>query len=285
MQRGPTRRWALGWLALPLIFAVECSAASEAISIESEGKRFHVRLTGLGRTEQTNHLHGFDLFLATIDDRAVVGASITLTGKRRYSPNPLPTSPQVRPGPADGSYRVEGLRFHMSGEWRLVFAIEFEQIHDRVTLDIDVKYSMEAVAPSLGVRLQQMGVPGLDEIEHVVGGLARSPNSGLIVLANRITITHRKVIIAAAAKHRLPAIYSYRYFVADGGLVSYGVDLIGLYRRTAFYVDRILKGEKPADLPVQQPTRYDLVINLTTAKALGLDVPPNLLARADEVLE
>jgi putative tryptophan/tyrosine transport system substrate-binding protein len=145
--------------------------------------------------------------------------------------------------------------------------------------------SMEAVAPSLGVRLQQLGVPGLDEIEHVVGGFARSPNSGLIVLANRITISHRKVIIAAAAKHRLPAIYSYRYFVADGGLVSYGVDLIGLYRRTASYVDRILKGEKPADLPVQQPTRYDLVINLTTAKALGLAVPPTLLARADEVIE
>jgi putative ABC transport system substrate-binding protein len=145
--------------------------------------------------------------------------------------------------------------------------------------------SMEAVAPSLGVRLQQMAVPGLDEIEHVVGGMARSPNSGLVVLANRITITHRKVIIAAAAKHRLPAIYSYRYFVADGGLVSYGVDLIGLYRRTASYVDRILKGEKAADLPVQQPTRYDLVINLTTAKALGLTVPPTLLARADEVIE
>jgi putative ABC transport system substrate-binding protein len=145
--------------------------------------------------------------------------------------------------------------------------------------------SMQAVAQSLGVRLQQLGVPGPDEIEQVIGSFARDSNAGLIVLANRVTITHRKLIIAAAARHRLPAIFSYRYFVADGGLVSYGVDLIGLYRRTASYVDRILKGENPGDLPVQQPTQYELVINLKTAKALGLIVPPTLLARTDEVIE
>jgi hypothetical protein len=125
----------LGWAALPLIFR---TAAAESIVIESRGKLFRVRLTGLERMEQTNHLHGFDLLLTTIDGRAAAGATIALTGTRRYSPNPLPTMPQVRPGPADGSYRVEGLRFHMSGEWRLVFAIEFEQIRDRATLDIDV---------------------------------------------------------------------------------------------------------------------------------------------------
>jgi putative ABC transport system substrate-binding protein len=105
------------------------------------------------------------------------------------------------------------------------------------------------------------------------------------VFANRITIVHRERIIALAARYRLPAIYSYRYFVEDGGLMSYGADLIGLYRRVASYVDRVLKGEKPADLPVQQPTQYQLVINLRTAKALGLDVPPTLLAVADEVIE
>jgi len=155
----------------------------------------------------------------------------------------------------------------------------------RLTDQSGMWQSMEVVAPSLGVQLQQLGVPNLDEIDHVVGAFARNPNSGLIVLANRVTITHRKLVIAAAAKHRVPAIYSYRYFTTEGGLVSYGVDLIGLYRQTASYVDRILKGEKPADLPVQQPTRYELVINLKTAKTLGLTVPDTLLARADEVIE
>ena len=123
------------------------------------------------------------------------------------------------------------------------------------------------------------------EIERAIAAFAGSSDSGLIVFANRITIVHRERIIALAARHRLPAIYSYRYFVAEGGLVSYGADLIGLYRRVASYVDRVLKGEKPADLPVQQPTRYELVINLKTAMALGREVPPQLLARADEVIE
>jgi putative ABC transport system substrate-binding protein len=155
----------------------------------------------------------------------------------------------------------------------------------RLTDQSGMWQSMEVVAPSLGVRLQQLRVSNPDEIDHVVGAFARNSNSGLIVLANRVTITHRKLIIAAAVRHRVPAIYSYRYFTTEGGLVSYGVDLIGLYRQTASYVDRILKGEKPADLPVQQPTRYELVINLKTAKALGLTVPDTLLARADEVIE
>ena len=155
----------------------------------------------------------------------------------------------------------------------------------RLTDQTGMWQSMEVVAPALGVRLHQLGVAGPDEIEHVVDAFARNSNGALIVLANRVTITNRKLIIAAAAKHQLPAIYSYRYFVTDGGLASYGVDLIGLYRRTASYVDRILKGEKPADLPVQQPTQYEFVMNLKTAKTLGLAVPPTLLARADEVIE
>ena len=146
--------------------------------------------------------------------------------------------------------------------------------------------AMEAVAPSLGLRLQQLGIPDNPaDIENPIGSFARNQNGGLIVLANRNTIFHRKRIIAAAAKHHLPAIYSYRYFVEDGGLASYGTDLLGLYKRAASYVDRILKGERPADLPVQQPTQYELVLNLKTAKALGLVVPPTLLARADEVIE
>ena len=134
----------------------------------------------------------------------------------------------------------------------------------------------------IGAQVQQLGVPSPAEIEPAITAFAQSPNGALIVIANRITIVHREHIIALAARHRLPAIYSYRYFVADGGL---GADLVGLYRRVASYVDRVLKGEKPADLPVQQPTKYELAINLKTAKALGIEIPPTLLARADEVIE
>ena len=123
------------------------------------------------------------------------------------------------------------------------------------------------------------------EIERAVTAFARSPNGGLIVTAEPAAIVHRDLIITLAARHRLPAVYFYRYFVAAGGLISYGPDIVDLFRRAAGYVDRILKGEKPADLPVQAPTKYELVINLKTAKALGLDIPPMLLARADEVIE
>ena len=151
---------------------------------------------------------------------------------------------------------------------------------------IGMQSAMEAVAPRFGLRLQQLGVADDPApIENLIGSFARHQNGGLIVLANRNTILHRNPIIVAAAKHRLPTIYSYRYFVEDGGLASYGADLLGLYKRAASYVDRILKGERPADLPVQQPTQYELIINMKTAKALDLDVPPTLLARADEVIE
>ena len=122
-------------------------------------------------------------------------------------------------------------------------------------------------------------------IERGLSAFARDPNGGLIVVPNPGTSIHRELIIAQAARHRLPAAYPYRYFVTAGGLISYGTDNLDLWRRAAGYIDRILKGEKPADLPVQQPTKFELVINLRTAKALGLDVPPTLLARADEVIE
>ena len=114
---------------------------------------------------------------------------------------------------------------------------------------------------------------------------ARGPNDGLIVASSPLAARHRNLIIKLAATHRLPAVYSFRYYAMDGGLMSYGPNPIDPFRRAAGYVDRILKGEKPADLPVQAPTKFELVINLTTAKALGLDVPPTLLARADEVIE
>ena len=123
------------------------------------------------------------------------------------------------------------------------------------------------------------------EIERAVAAFARSSNGGLIVTGSALANVHRETIITLAARHKLPAIYWLRLFVAAGGLISYGPDLIDQARRGASYVDRILRGEKPADLPVQAPTKYELVINLKTAKALGLEVPPTLLARADEVIE
>ncbi len=123
------------------------------------------------------------------------------------------------------------------------------------------------------------------EIERAVTAFARSGNGGLIVTPSPVATRHRDLIITLAARHRLPAVYAWRYFVTAGGLISYGPDSIEQYRRAAGYVDRILKGEKPADLPVQAPTRYELIINLKAAKALGLEVPATLLARADEVIE
>jgi ABC-type uncharacterized transport system substrate-binding protein len=120
---------------------------------------------------------------------------------------------------------------------------------------------------------------------RAVTAFARSSNSGLIVTANALATRHRDLIIALAARHKLPAVYSARYFAAAGGLISYGPDFVEQYRQAAGYVDRILKGEKPAEMPVQAPTKYEIVINLKTAKSLGLSVPPSLLARADEMIE
>jgi ABC-type uncharacterized transport system substrate-binding protein len=145
--------------------------------------------------------------------------------------------------------------------------------------------AIQSMAPSLGVELRPLGVRDAGEIERVVTAFARSSNGGLIVTGSALAVVHRHLIIRLAAEHRLPAVYFQRILVADGGLISYGPDSIDPYRQAAGYVDRILKGEKPADLPVQAPTKYELVINLKTAKALGLEVPPTLLARADEVIE
>jgi putative tryptophan/tyrosine transport system substrate-binding protein len=145
--------------------------------------------------------------------------------------------------------------------------------------------AIQAVAPSFGVELSPVGVRDADEIERTIAAFARSSNAGMIVTASTSALIHRRLIVMLAARHRLPAVYSYRYFATTGGLMSYGVNPIDMYRRAASYVDRILRGEKPADLPVQAPTKYELVINLKTAKALDLEVPDKLLARADEVID
>jgi putative ABC transport system substrate-binding protein len=145
--------------------------------------------------------------------------------------------------------------------------------------------AIQAMASSLGVEVIPVNIRDSDEIKAAVAEFARIPNGGLIISASGPAIAHREQIINVTDRHGLPAIYPYRLFVTDGGLVSYGPDILDQYRRAAGYVDRILKGEKPADLPVQAPTKYDLVINLKTAKALGLEVPSTMLARADEVIE
>jgi putative ABC transport system substrate-binding protein len=145
--------------------------------------------------------------------------------------------------------------------------------------------AIQAVAPSLRVEVNPVNMRDAGEIERAVAAFARSPNVGLIVAAGSAATHHRNLIVTLAARHRLPAVYYERFFVAAGGLVSYGPDYVDQYRRAAGYVDRILKGEKPADLPVQAPTKYELVINLKTSKTLGLTVSPTLLATADEVIE
>jgi putative tryptophan/tyrosine transport system substrate-binding protein len=145
--------------------------------------------------------------------------------------------------------------------------------------------AIQSVAPSFGVEWSPVNMRDAGEIERGVTAFARSPNGGLIVTGSTLATLHRDLIVALAARHRLPAIYPQRYYLTGGGLISYGADTTDPYRRAAGYVDRILKGEKPADLPVQAPTKYELVINLKTARALGLEVPPTLLARADEVIE
>jgi putative ABC transport system substrate-binding protein len=154
-----------------------------------------------------------------------------------------------------------------------------------ITAGIGQFGAIQAVAPSLGLDVTPVNVRDASEIEREVTAFARGSNGGLVVTGSALAVLHRDLIVSLAARHRLPAVYFQRFFVAGGGLVSYGPDIVDQYRRAAGYVDRILKGEKPADLPVQAPNKYELVINLKTAKALGLEVPPTLLARADEVIE
>jgi ABC-type uncharacterized transport system substrate-binding protein len=144
---------------------------------------------------------------------------------------------------------------------------------------------IQAVAPSLGMEVRPFNMRDASDIERAVTAFAGSANAGLVVTGSPTGTIHRDLIVTLAARNKLPAVYPFRFFVTAGGLISYGVDFVDQYRHAAVYVDRILKGEKPADLPVQAPTKYEITINLKTAKALGITVPPALLARADEVIE
>jgi len=194
----------------------------------------------------------------------------------------------ARPGGNTTGFTV--FEYGMSGKWvellkEIAPGVRRVAVLRDLAIGIAQLAAIQAVAPSFGVELSVIGVRDADEIESAVAAFARSPNGGLIVTTSTSALIHRELISTLAARHRLPAVYPFRYYVTAGGLISYGPDSIDPYRRAASYVDRILKGEKPADLPVQNPTKYELVINLKTAKALGLDVPPTLLARADEVIE
>jgi putative ABC transport system substrate-binding protein len=194
----------------------------------------------------------------------------------------------ARPGGNTTGFTV--FEYGMSGKWvellkEIAPGVRRVAVLRDLAIGIAQLAAIQAVAPSLGVELSVIGVRDADEIEGAVTAFARSPNGGLIVTASTSAAMHRELISTLATRHRLPAVYSFRYFVMAGGLISYGPDSIDPYRRAASYVDRILKGEKPADLPVQAPTKYELVINLKTAKAIGLDILPNVLALADEVIE
>jgi|tagenome__1003787_1003787.scaffolds.fasta_scaffold20982862_5 putative ABC transport system substrate-binding protein len=196
----------------------------------------------------------------------------------------------ARPGGSATGFTI--FEYGMSGKWlELLKAIAPSVTRIAVLRDpaiasgIGQFAGVQTVAPSLGVELSPVDVRDAGEIERGVMAFARSSNGGLIVTSSALATRHRDLIITLAAGHRLPAVYPYRYFVAAGGLISYGPNSIDQYRRAAGYVDRILKGEKPADLPVQAPTKYELVINLKTAKALGLEVPATVLTRADETIE
>jgi ABC-type uncharacterized transport system substrate-binding protein len=182
--------------------------------------------------------------------------------------------------------------FGLSGKWlELLKEVAPDVTRAAVLRDPDVGTGttqfavIQAMAPLLRVEVNPVNVRDPSEIRRAVEAFARSPNGGLVVTAIALAVRHRDLITMLAARHRLPAVYPFRHFVISGGLISYGHEPSDQYRRAAGYVDRILKGEKPADLPVQAPTKYDLVINLKTAKALGLDMPPTVLARADEVIE
>ena len=193
----------------------------------------------------------------------------------------------ARPGGNVTGFMI--FEYSMSGKWLELLkqsATRAAVLRDAVNPAGIAQFgAIQATAQSLGMEVSPVGIRDAGEIERAVAAFARSANGGLIVTPSAGTSVHQDLIIALAARHKLPAVYAFRANVSGGGLISYGPDLVGQYRPAAGYIDRILKGEKPADLPVQAPTKYELVVNLKTAKALGLTIPPSVLARADEVIE
>ena len=188
-------------------------------------------------------------------------------------------------GFSNAEYAIGGKKLEVLKEVAPDIAHATVIVDPRQPNHVGVARAIEAAAPALRVQTTVAGATDVADVEHAIAEAARQPNGGLIVFASLVINTHRRMIIERAARHRLPAMYDYRYFVAEGGLVCYGTDPADWYRQGAVYVDRILKGAKPGDLPVQNPTTFELVINLKTTKALGLTIPESFLLRANEVIE
>jgi putative ABC transport system substrate-binding protein len=192
----------------------------------------------------------------------------------------------ARPGGNATGFSV--FEYTISAKWlellEIAPIIRIGVLRDTEASGIGQFAAIQTLAP-VDLQLSTINLGDADQVEHAIAAFARDPNVGLIVTASGFAVTHREMIATLAAQHSLPAVYPFRYFVEAGGLISYGPDVTDPFRRAADYVDRILKGVKPADLPVQAPTKFELAINLKTAKALGLTVPPLMLTRADEVIE
>jgi putative tryptophan/tyrosine transport system substrate-binding protein len=251
-----------------------------------------------------DHIRKYASELAALTPDVIVATGSATVGPLQQATRSVPIVFVTTVDPVGGGF-VESLarpgtnatgftafEYGMSGKW-LELLKQMAPAVTRVAVIRDPEIAsgagqfgaIQSVAPSFAVELRPIGLRDTSEMERAITAFARPTNGGLIVTPSALTLVLRATIIALAARHKLPAIYPSRHFVSAGGLICYGPDLVDQYRRAATYIDRILKGEKPADLPVQAPTKYELAINLKTAKTLGLDIPPSLLARADEVIE
>jgi ABC-type uncharacterized transport system substrate-binding protein len=264
----------------------------------------NVRIDARGATANASDIRRHAAELAALAPDVILAHGSSTVGPLLQATRTVPIVFAILPDPVGAGFvdslarpggNVTGFmsyEYGLSGKWLELL----KQIAPRVTRAAVVRDptlstglgqfgAIQAVAPSLGLDVSPVNVRDAGEIEHAITTFARSPNSGLVLTSSPNAQLHRDLIITLAARHKLPAVYTERSFVAAGGLISYGADYIDQYRQAAGYVDRILKGEKPADLPVQAPTKYETVINLTTAKALGIEIPATVLARADEVIE
>jgi putative tryptophan/tyrosine transport system substrate-binding protein len=255
-------------------------------------------------SENANQTQAYAEELATLQPDVLVATSTPAVNAMRQQTRTIPIVFAFVTDPVSGGLvtslgapgaNVTGFtnfEFAVGGKWLELLKEVAPQVakvalifNPKTTPYLGYLRSIEASAPSFGVELTVRGVSDADEIERAITATGTQSNGGLIIFPDLFTAAHHQLIIGVAARSHVPAVYPYRYMAADGGLISYGVDTAEELRRAASYVDRILKGEKPADLPVQAPNKFELVINLKTAKALGLTVPPMLLARADEVIE